>query len=97
MSGSASAMKRAQFRLRADDKEMLLLAASCDGASLSAFIRKAALEAARSVVDPHDRFELSREEAKAIVASLKLPLVPNEAPSKAMETAERIETSSLKA
>lgn len=56
-------MKRAQFRLRAEDKEVLLLAASYEGVSLSAFIRTAALEAARSVVDPNDRFVLSREEA----------------------------------
>lgn len=76
---------------------MLLLAASCDGASLSAFIRKAALEAARSVVDPNDRFVLSREEAKVIIASFEQPLVPNEALCKAMMTAERIGTSLLNA
>ena len=63
-------MKRAQFRLRAEDKEILLLAASYEGVSLSAFIRKAALEATRSVVDPNDRFVPSREEAKAIVVYL---------------------------
>ena len=61
---------------------MLLLAASCDGASLSAFIRKAALEAARSVVDLNDRFVLSREEAKVIIASFEQPLVPNEKSSR---------------
>lgn len=97
MSGSASAMKRAQFRLRAEDKGLLQLAASYEGESLSAFIRKAALEAACSVIERNERFVLGREDAKVIIASFEQPLVPNEALCKAMMTAVRIETSSLKA
>lgn len=97
MSGSASAMKRAQFRLRAEDKGLLQLAASYEGESLSAFNRKAALEAACSVIERNERFVLGREDAKVIIASFEQPLVPNEALCKAMMTAVRIETSSLKA
>lgn len=78
MSGSASAMKRAQYRLRAEDKEVLLLAASYEGVSLSVFIRKAALEAACSVIERNERFVLGREDAKVIIASFEQPLVPNE-------------------
>lgn len=63
MGSTVSAVKRVQFRLRAEDKGLLQFAASYEGVSLSAFIRAAALEAARSVVDPNDRFVLSREEA----------------------------------
>lgn len=93
MSSSASAMKRAQFRLRAEDKEVLLLAASYEGVSLSAFIRKAALEAACSVIERNERFVLGREDAKVIIASFEQPL----ALCKAMMTAERIGTSLLNA
>ena len=49
MGSTVSAVKRVQFRLRAEDKGLLQLAASYEGESLSAFIRKAALEAACSV------------------------------------------------
>lgn len=50
MGSTVSAVKRVQFRLRAEDKGLLQLAASYEGESLSAFIRKAALEAACSVL-----------------------------------------------
>lgn len=49
MGSTVSAVKRVQFRPRAEDKGLLQLAASYEGESLSAFIRKAALEAACSV------------------------------------------------
>lgn len=97
MGSTVSAVKRVQFRLRAEDKGLLQLAASYEGESLSAFIRKAALEAACSVIERNERFVLGREDAKVIIASFEQPLVPNEALCKAMMTAERIETSSLKA
>ena len=97
MSSSVSAVKRVQFRLRAEDKGLLQLAASYEGESLSAFIRKAALEAACSVIERNERFVLGREDVKVIIASFEQPLVLNEALCKAMMTAERIETSSLKA
>ena len=48
---------------------MLLLAAAYEGESLSAFIRKAALEAACSVIERNERFVLGREDAKVIIAS----------------------------
>lgn len=38
MGSTVSAVKRVQFRLRAEDKGLLLLAASYEGESLSAFI-----------------------------------------------------------
>lgn len=97
MGSTVSAVKRVQFRLRAENKGLLQLAASYEGESLSAFIRKAALESACSVIGRNERFVLGREDAKVIIASFEQPLVPNEALRKAMETAERIETSSPKA
>ena len=97
MGSTVSAVKRVQFRLSAEDKGLLQLAASYEGESLSAFIRKAALEAACSVIERNERFVLGREDAKVIIASFEQPLVLNEALCKAMMTAERTETSSLKA
>lgn len=60
MGSTVSAVKRVQFRLRAEDKGLLQLAASYEGESLSAFIRKAALEAACSVIERNERFVLGR-------------------------------------
>lgn len=97
MGSTVSAVKRVQFRLRAEDKGLLQLAASYEGESLSAFIRKAALEAACSVIERNERFVLGREDARVIIASFEQPLVPNEALCKAMMTAERIGTSLLRA
>lgn len=82
MGSTVSAVKRVQFRLRAEDKGLLQLAASYEGESLSAFIRKAALEAACSVIERNERFVLGREDAKVIIASFEQPLVPNEKSSR---------------
>ena len=88
MGSTVSAVKRVQFRLRAEDKGLLQLAASYEGESLSAFIRKAVLEAACSVIERNARFVLGREDAKVIIASLEQPLVPNEVLCKAVRTSE---------
>lgn len=81
MGSTVSAVKRVQFRLRAEDKGLLQLAASYEGESLSAFIRKAALEAACSVIERNERFVLGREDAKVIIASFEQPLVPSKQPA----------------
>lgn len=87
MGSTVSAVKRVQFRLRAEDKGLLQLAASYEGESLSAFIRKAALEAACSVIERNERFVLGRD-ARVIIASFEQPLVPNEVLCKAVRTSE---------
>lgn len=76
---------------------MLQLAASYEGMSMAAFIRKAALDVARSVVERNERISLSREEARKIIDAMNQPFAPNEELSKAMKMAERIELNSLKA
>lgn len=97
MTSNVAALDRVDLRLGTEDKGMLQLAASYEGVSLAAFIRKAALEVARSVVERNERIVLSREEARKIIAALDQPFAPNEALSKAMKSAERIEANSLEA
>lgn len=97
MSINAKALDRIDLRLGSDDKAMLQLAASYEGVSLAAFIRKAALEVARSVVERNERLILSREEAEKIIAALDQPFSPNEALTKAMTAAEAIEANALEA
>lgn len=97
MSINATALERIDLRLGSDDKGILQLAASYEGVSMAAFIRKAALEVARSVVERNERLVLNREEAKKIIAALDRPFVPNEALRKAMTAAEAIESNALEA
>ena len=94
MSGNVAALDRVDIRLGSDDKGMLQLAASYEGMSMAAFIRKAALDVARSVLERNERITFSREEAKRILAALDQPLEPNAALSKAMKAAEAIEANS---
>ena len=97
MTNTAVALDRIDIRLGKDDKGMLQLAASYEGMALSAFIRKAALDVARSVVERNERITLSREEAKRIIAALDRPFEPNAALTKAMRASEIIEANSRKA
>lgn len=94
MSGNVAALDRVDIRLGSDDKGMLQLAASYEGMSMAAFIRKAALDVARSVLERNERITFSREEAKRILAALDQPFEPNAALSKAMKAAEAIEANS---
>ena len=97
MANTTAALDRIDIRLGEDDKGILQLAASYEGMALSAFIRKAALDVARSVVERNEHITLSREEAKKIIAALDRPFEPNAALAKAMRVAEIIEANSQKA
>lgn len=55
MPRTAAASGRVELRLGSNDKDMLQLAAFYEGMSLAAFVRKASLEAARSVVERNER------------------------------------------
>lgn len=47
---TTTALERCDIRLSSEDKAFLQLAASLDGISLSAFIRKAAISAAKDTI-----------------------------------------------
>ena len=97
MTTGTAALDRVDLRLGSDDKGLLKWAASYEGVSMAAFIRKAALEVARSVVERNERLTLSREDARKIIAALDQPFVPNEALRNAMRAAEAIESNALEA
>ena len=59
---TATALERCDIRLSSEDKAFLQLAASLDGISLSAFIRKAAISAAKDTISKNDRYVLSGRE-----------------------------------
>lgn len=94
MTGTALALDRVDIRLGSEDKGLLQLAASYEGMTMASFVRKAALDVARSVLERNERISFSREEAKRILAALDQPFEPNAALSKAMKAAEAIEANS---
>ena len=91
MTGPVLALDRVEIRLGSEDKGLLQLAASYEGMTMASFVRKAALDVARSVLERNERISFSREEAKRILAALDQPFEPNAALSKAMKAAEAIE------
>ncbi len=91
MTGPVLALDRVDIRLGSEDKGLLQLAASYEGMTMASFVRKAALDVARSVLERNERISFSREEAKRILAALDQPFEPNAALSKAMKAAEAIE------
>lgn len=78
MPRTAVASERVELRLGSNDKDMLQLAAFYEGMSLAAFVRKASLEAARSVVERNGRLIFSREEVKRILSVNEIDLLIRE-------------------
>lgn len=97
MTDRSASLDRVEIRFGSDDKRMLQLPASYEGMSMVAFIRKVALDEARSAIECNDRITFCREEVKRILAALDQPFEPNDALSKAMKAAEDIEVNSRNA
>lgn len=94
MTISTIATDRIDIRLVSEDKGIIQQAASYEGISVAAFIRKAALEVARSIIDRNERIRLSQEDGRRIMAALNRPFEPNEALRKALLLAEEVEKNS---
>ena len=83
---TTTALERCDIRLSSEDKAFLQLAASLDGISLSAFIRKAAISAAKYTISKNDRYVLSGREVRELFSVLDNGFV-----QEAMTIAEQIE------
>ena len=66
---TTTALERCDIRLSSEDKAFLQLAASLDGISLSAFIRKAAISAAKDTISKNDRYVHRK------VLTLRVPII----------------------
>lgn len=94
MSTASLALDRIDIRLARDDKNYIQAAAAYEGMTVAAFLRKAGLDLARSVMDKKERIEISRTDALRILDAMNRPFEPNAALREAMEIAERIERNS---
>ena len=69
---------RAQFRPTSEQKEMLVLAASLTGQTLSEFMRTAVEERAKRVIADHERIVLDNDARATFVAALANPPPAND-------------------
>lgn len=84
---------RAQYRPTAEQKELLVRAASLTGQSLSDFMRTAVEERARRVIADHERMVLAGEARETFLAALARPPKANDRLVSLMERYAREVTS----
>lgn len=84
-----TAPARFDLKLDKNDKELFSEAASLMGTSMAGFVRAAAKEKARSVIDQETRLTLTRRDFKAFSAALDQAFTPNEHLQEALESARQ--------
>jgi uncharacterized protein (DUF1778 family) len=72
------ARDRAQFRPTSEQKEMLVLAASLTGQSVSEFMRTAVEERAKRVIADHECIALNQRSRKTFLTALANPPQAND-------------------
>jgi uncharacterized protein (DUF1778 family) len=84
-----TAPARFDLKLDKDDKELLSEAASLMGTSMAGFVRAAAKEKARSVIDQESRLMLTRRDFKAFSTALDKAFTPSEPLQEALDSARQ--------
>lgn len=84
-----TAQARFDLKLDKNDKELFSEAASLMGTSMASFVRAAAKEKARSVIDRQTRLTLSRRDFQAFSAALDQAFVPNEPLQEALDSVRK--------
>lgn len=84
-----TAQVRFDLKLDKNDKELFSEAASLMGTSMASFVRNAAKEKARSVIDQQTQLTLSRRDFKAFSAALDQAFVPNEPLQEALDSVRK--------
>lgn len=76
--GARTVRDRAQFRPTAEQKELLIRAATLTGQTLSEFMRTAVEERAKRVIAEHERIVLTERARKTFLTALAKPPRPND-------------------
>jgi uncharacterized protein (DUF1778 family) len=84
-----TAPARFDLKLDKNDKELFSEAASLMGTSMAGFVRAAAKEKARAVIDQETRLTLTRRDFKAFSAALDQAFTPNEPLQEALDSARQ--------
>ena len=84
-------LEKCEFLVSCEDKTLLQLAASMAGLSLSAFIRKAAISAAKEAIDKNNHYLLSGNDAGELFSVIDNGFISNKRLEEAMRLAGKIE------
>ena len=81
---------RFDLKLKEDEKELFAQAAELMGTTTAGFMRAAAKEKARSLVDQETRVCLSARDLEKLAAALDAPFTPNDALTGALKSADNV-------
>ena len=84
-----TAQARFDLKLDNNDKELFSEAASLMGTSMAGFVRAAAKEKARSVIDRETQLTLSRRDFKAFSTALDQAFAPNKPLQEALDSVRK--------
>ena len=80
---------RFDLKLDQEDKDLLSQAATLMGTSMAGFVRAAAKEKARHIIDQESKIKLSRRDLQALNAALDQAFTPNKPLQQALDTARQ--------
>ena len=87
-----SAVARFDLKMDAEEKEVLSRAAALMGTTMAAFVRTAAKEKARELLDRESRITMTAQDFHAFTMALNGAFTPNSALQNAMDTARKVKS-----
>ena len=84
------AVARLDLKIEADEKDVISRAASLMGTTMAAFVRGAAKEKARDLLDREARITMTERDFQTFTAALQQAFKPNAALKGAMSAARRL-------
>ncbi len=85
-----SAAARFDLKMDVEEKDLVARAAALLGTTMAAFVRKAAKEKARELLDQESRITMSEQDFQSFTAALNEAFTPNAAMQNAMNLAREI-------
>ena len=85
-----TAVARFELKMDADEKDVVSRAAALMGTTMAAFVRTAAKEKARELLDRESRITMSSQDFQAFTAALNGAFMPNAALQNAMNAASQV-------
>lgn len=81
---------RFELKMDAEEKDVVSRAAALMGTTMAAFVRTAAKEKARELLDRESRITMTARDFQAFTAALDEAFMPNAALQNAMSTARKV-------
>ena len=85
-----SAVARFELKMDVDEKEVVARAAALMGTTMAAFVRTAAKEKARELLDRESRMTMTQQDFQAFTQALNGAFAPNAALQNALHAARQV-------